>query len=235
MRAVRGFLIVAALGLLAVIGKQHYAQSVTAEDTKPCGLNCWHTDITTTYEQGGTRATADDMGQSNRPSAWYRDWSKHLCGADKAGNRTVVQAGCDNLFYFALPCSDYDSHGPIKSHIQASPWAKDNLATNQSWFKNKWIEIRYQGKTVYAQWEDVGPMGQAGHEIEDCKYVFGSDRPKQERDQHAYSALDISPAAFKLLTDDDLEIGMIQTQWRFVEAPPDGIWSANITTSGPDW
>lgn len=200
-----------------------------------CTYGCWHTGITTTYEQGGAAAGSGDMGQSNRPSAWYRNWSKQLCGTDKVGGRALVQTGCDNLYYFALPCSDYNDNGPIRDHIRRSPWRDATVAANQSWFKNRWIEIRYQGKTVYAQWEDVGPMGRAGHEVEDCDYVFGTARPKQESDHHALSALDISPLAFKVLTNNDLNVGVIQTDWRFIETPPAGDWTANITTTGTDW
>ena len=105
----------------------------------------------------------------------------------------------------------------------------------ESAFKNRWIQVNLRLgsliRTVFVQWQDVGPLY-----TDDCKYVFGGERPRQERTGDVESALDLSPAAFKYLVG-DLSIGQLKTEWRFVddvEVPP-GPWTKNITTAGPDW
>lgn len=210
----------------------------------------WHEGITTTYENGGAPPQDGDMGIPNIPSAWYTDWAKHLCGVDHDGSRALDASGCDNLYYFALPCPDFDEDGQIVANIARSPWSVKS--PDESAFKNKWIAVKYEDTTVYAQWADVGPLAPGADD--DCDYVFGHDRPAQEAGIKAgvnkdkdpgndvpFSGLDISPRAFMDLTGKSFaeidDLGFIKANWRFVEADevPDGPWKINVTTSGPDW
>ncbi|HET7446362.1 MAG TPA: hypothetical protein VFJ49_00260 [Methyloceanibacter sp.] len=90
--------------------------------------------------------------------------------------------------------------------------------------KNRWVEIRYNGRSCYAQWQDVGPSGE-----DDFAFVFGdADVPLNTFDAEA--GLDVSPAVWHRLgmTDNAL------TEWRFVEESevPDGPWTEIVTTSG---
>lgn len=191
-----------------------------------------HKNIVTTWFQAGAPAGPDDQGISNESSAWYSDWAQHMCGVDTDGSRKLNKQGCDNLYYFALPCADYNEVGPIREHIAMSPWESED---GGSAFKNRWIQVNLLlgsvVRTVFVQWQDVGPLY-----TDDCEYVFGRERPRQERTGDVESALDLSPAAFKYLVG-DLSIGMFKTEWFFVDESrvPPGPWTENITTAGPDW
>jgi hypothetical protein len=69
------------------------------------------------------------------------------------------------------------------------------------------VEVRYKGKSVYAQWADVGPFGE-----DDFDWVFGSAaKPRNKEGEKA--GLDISPAAAQYLGMSDND----KTEWRFVE------------------
>jgi len=222
--------LIAALLLLAIFGSYQWLKLSTLPGTAtPASQLATHDNITTTFFQAGTPAGEGDRGISNQSSAWYADWSAHICGVDRDGSRQIAQANCDSLYYAALPCADYDQTGPILSHTRQSPW---RASATHSAFKNRWIEVRRDSHIVYVQWEDVGPLYE-----DDCSYVFGTSRPRQEKTGAIDSALDISPAAFKMLSGGDLSIGEIKTSWRFVEASdvPAGPWRTNITTADPDW
>ncbi len=191
------------------------------------------TNIATTYFQAGMPAGPDDQGVSNQSSAWYYDWAQHMCGIDVDGTRQIDKPGCDNLFYAALPCLDTNKEMNIQlKNVANAPKSWDFLPGQVSKFKNRWIRVEHDGKTVYVQWEDVGPLY-----TNDCNYVFGTARPRQESTHAVASALDLSPAAFKQLTDGDLTVGIIQTNWQFVSDRdvPYGPWRMNVTASQPDW
>lgn len=220
-------LLACALSLIATSACADDSQARTQPDD-----TIVHENIVTTWFQAGAPAGPDDLGISNESSAWYSDWSQHMCTVDSDGSRELGQKGCDNLYYFALPCADYDEAGPIPEHIEMSPWKSE---VGGSAFKNRWIQVNLQLgsliRTVFVQWQDVGPLY-----TDDCEYVFGEERPRQERTGDVESALDISPAAFKYLVG-DLSIGRFKTEWHFVdeaEVPP-GPWTKNITTARPDW
>lgn len=188
-----------------------------------------HRNIATTTFMAGAPAGPYDQAISNQSSAWYADWAAHMGGIDDGQTLQLVRPGLDNLYYFALPCADFDDTGLLLSNVEASPWAATN---NQSAFKNRWIKVWNRQAFVYAQWEDVGPLY-----TDDCEsYVFGSGRPRQEKTHAVASALDLSPAAFQTLNS-GIADGVIRTNWQFVPAAsvPDGPWRQNITTSDPDW
>jgi hypothetical protein len=78
------------------------------------------------------------------------------------------------------------------------------------------VAIRFNNKTVYAQWEDCGPF-----RTDHWEYVFGADRPKPNLNHGA--GLDVSPAVRDFLGMNDTDV----TDWRFVdfEEVPPGPWS----------
>jgi hypothetical protein len=88
--------------------------------------------------------------------------------------------------------------------------------------KNRWIVITKDGKTAYAQWEDVGPFGE-----DDAKYVFGDALPKSKENKNA--GLDVSPAVRDYLELEDID----KVDWQFVDEKdvPRGPWKDIITTS----
>jgi hypothetical protein len=212
-------------------------ETVNHEEPNNSPYKTNHRNVLTTWFRGGTPAGVGDRGTSNVKSAWYKDWRLHLGGAD-TGQLALTRPGLDNLYYFALPCPDYNEQGIIPAHIDQARAAGLSLPAtidkNHSAFKNLWIQVRYGSKTVYAQWEDVGPLGP--NVKNDCAYVFGSSRPLQEKTKTIDSALDLSPSAYSYLQS-NLDTGVIKTSWAFVsaEAVPDGPWKANVTTAGPDW
>ncbi len=188
-----------------------------------------HQDVTTTIFWAGEEGdpeTNDNI--HNNSSAWVSDWEASFGGVDDPDDRCGYHP-CDfepkeNPFYFALPFGDYTEDGPKSAEeLQAVPWFTGQMEPGESILKNRWIEITYEGKTAYAQWQDVGPF-----EDDDAGYVFGADEPKSDR-----AGLDVSPAVADYLGID----GRGQTSWRFVEEAdvPTGPWREIITTSGPNW
>ncbi|MBP9827097.1 hypothetical protein KBC99_01295 [Candidatus Saccharibacteria bacterium] len=223
MSRLKVLILIALFGVIS-FGYFSYAQAMPRNP-----MSIVHRDIATTVFMAGSPAGIYDQGISNQSSAWYANWAKHMGGIDDGQTLQLVRPGLDNLYYFALPCADFDDTGLLLSNVEASPWA---ATKNQSAFKNRWIKIWNEQSFVYAQWEDVGPLY-----TDDCKtYVFGADRPRQEKTRAVASALDLSPAAFKTLNQ-GIADGVILTNWQFVSAisVPDGPWRQNITTSGPDW
>lgn len=188
-----------------------------------------HTHIPTTVFWVGEAADASNDFIDNHASAWNDDWVKAFGGVDNP-NARCGYAPCgvvlkENPFYFALPFGDYTEEGPKPpEQLKVIPWYKEPLKDGESILKNRWIEITFRGKKVYAQWEDVGPILE-----NDADYVFGTDRPKEE----ARSGLDVSPAVADYLGLD----GKGNTTWRFVEEAdvPDGPWKNIVTRSGPKW
>ena len=74
--------------------------------------------------------------------------------------------------------------------------------------KNRWVEIRRNGRSCFAQWQDVGPCGE-----DDFDFVFGrASKPRNTFD--AKAGLDVSPAVWHHLGMHDNDL----SAWRFVEA-----------------
>ncbi len=179
--------------------------------------------ITTVFWVG--EGANDDNGFiHNRSSYWDPDWVKNFGGVDSPDNRRGFFPGGfqpkQNPFYAALPFAEVDQDGKLKEVAKKIPGfgqSKEPLT------RNRWIEIRYKGKSCFTQWQDVGPFGE-----DDFDWVFGSaKKPKNTEGEKA--GLDISPAAAQYLgmTEND------KTEWRFVEEKdvPDGPWKAVVTRS----
>jgi hypothetical protein len=183
-----------------------------------------HTNITTTYFWAGEQASADNGYIANTASAWDEQWAQHYGGQDAPAPRNGYYPAAftpkENPFYFALPYNDIANNGKRKSSAQNCPLASQK--TVYSWCKNSWIAIRHNGKTVFAQWQDVGPF-----EEDDTAYVFGAALPKNK--QGSKAGLDVSPAVKDYLELQDVD----KTDWTFVSATQvsSGPWKTIITTS----
>ncbi len=183
-----------------------------------------HRGIVTTIFWAGEPADSDNGYISNAASAWDETWQQHYGGVDDPAHRNGYFPASftphENPFYFALPYDDVTDSGTRKVTAGACPGPSRNAA--YSWCKNAWLAIRYHGKTVYAQWEDVGP-----YETDDTSYVFGSAQPRNG--VGAGAGLDASPAVRDYLGLSDVS----NTDWQFVKATdvPGGPWRTIITTS----
>jgi hypothetical protein len=178
----------------------------------------------------GESANADNKQITNIESYWCDDWVSCFGGVDHPQSRRGFHPASftpkENPFYFALPYGEFNDNGTLKNHAKSVPWFQKSLV-GDSLLKNRWIEVRHKGRVVYAQWEDVGPFGEA-----DFDYVFGrASIPKNRINNHA--ALDLSPACWTALELKDNAL----TEWRFVEADavPIGPWREIVTASGVDW
>lgn len=191
-----------------------------------------HKNISTTYFWVGEEAGKDNKNISNLPSAWDEDWAKHFGGVDDPGKRNgfcpAKFSPKENPFYFALPYNDFNESGKQKNDAVAlAMWAKGKkFGAQQSMCKNQWIKITKNGKSAYAQWEDVGPFGE-----DDKAYVFGNSAPKSKENNRA--GLDVSPAVRDYLGLGDID----KTDWQFIDAEdvPSGPWKNVVTTSQVYW
>jgi hypothetical protein len=160
-----------------------------------------------------------------------------------------------NPYYCALPYNNetfnyyYDNAG----FRPDPPYTYDMLSAK---CKNRWIEIYYNGKVAYCQWEDVGPWF-----VDDYKYVFdvtGKTRPAAEsyigQKVSKYlnfitsstlstsdcngAGIDLSPTLMKYLTGQ--ENNKIKVMWRFcseeealVADPLKKYWAHSINNNAP--
>jgi hypothetical protein len=191
--------------------------------TPPAGL---HENITVTIFWVGEPAGPDNANISNAESAWDGNWQTHYDGFDDPDHRNgYYPAGftpSENPFYFALPYNDLDDNGDRKPTANNCP----NVGASVSWCKNAWIKITKGSKTVYAQWEDVGPLKE-----DDVAYVFGTAAPANR--WGAKAGLDVSPAVRDYLGLADVD----KVSWTFVSAAevPSGPWKQIVTTSAGGW
>jgi hypothetical protein len=169
----------------------------------------------------GEGATSDNGHIHNYSSYWDVNWMRHFGGVDSPLNRKgYLPAGFtpkQNPFYVALPFAETDSNGELKDVVKRIPGYGDKGPLT----KNRWVEIRYNGKSCFGQWQDVGPFGE-----DDFDWVFGSaTKPKNERGEKA--GLDVSPAIAGYL---GLE-GSGRTEWRFADEKdvPPGLWKSVVT------
>jgi hypothetical protein len=162
----------------------------------------WKLNITSTVFWAGEapNPSIDDPG--NLRSAWNASW--------------VADAAHENPFYVALPYNDVSEHHTKPEARQVVPWFRTSFVRDgQSVCKDRWVEIRHQGRVAYAQWKDVGPFS-----TDHWQYVFGSERPRPNGNRDA--GIDVSPAV-----RDYLGLAGIDTcDWRFIEARqvPHGPW-----------
>jgi hypothetical protein len=216
----------AALVVVALLALTACTRGATAEVPAPAAYPV-HAGITATVFWVGEPATADNDDIANDESYWDGAWESHFGGFDDPDHRTadgrrpVAFEPKENAFYFALPYGELDDDDAIEPDVQKVPWYDgQEIDRDHSILKNRWIEVRRGAKTVYAQWQDVGPFDE-----DDPDYVFGGAPPRQAR-----SGLDLSPAAAAAIGLD----GRGEVSWRFVRGSdvPAGPWTKTTTTRG---
>jgi hypothetical protein len=162
----------------------------------------------------------------NHESYWDKDWQANYGGIDDPERRNRHwPAGFNpkqNPFYVALPYGEFAEEGDaLKDNARRVPWYRSGL---DPLLKNRWVEIERDGRSCFAQWQDVGPCGE-----DDFAYVFGSaSKPRNTFD--AKAGLDVSPAVWHYLGMRDNG----PTGWRFIDAAtvPAGPWTEIVTTLG---
>jgi hypothetical protein len=184
-------------------------------------MNAFKKTMTTVFWVG-EEANADNGYIHNYGSYWDPHWMKHFGGVDGPGRRSGYHpAGFkpkQNPFYVALPFAEVDEDGKLKAIAKKIPGFGES---KEPITRNRWVEIRYKGKSCFAQWQDVGPSGE-----DDFDWVFGTaSKPKNKFGLKA--GLDISPASAQYLGIED----SAHTEWRFVAANevPDGPWKDIVT------
>ncbi len=188
------------------------------------GVYPWRLNITATVFWVGEDASARNPVH-NHKSSWDGDWRDNFGGFDNpdpqqrtADYRPKAFIPRQNPFYVALPYNDVSrgKHKPEAARV--IPWfRKEFVKEGQSVCKGKWVQIQYNGKYCFAQWEDCGPFT-----TEDWPYVFGDKTPVNMENKRA--GIDISPAVRDYL---GIKGGTALVNWRFVEfyRIPRGPWS----------
>jgi hypothetical protein len=205
--------------LLSPASKPHSAQNQTA-------VSFSHQNIISTYFWVGEPGDSDNGFIPNSASAWDEKWQSHFGGVDDPAHRNgYFPAGFtprENPFYVALPYNDLSENGDRKITASSCRQFTPNWQANYSWCKNIWVAVRHGDKTVYAQWEDVGPFNE-----DDFAYVFGGGAPKNKTD--AKAGIDVSPAVKSYLGLKDVD----RVDWSFVSAASvtEGPWRQIITSS----
>jgi hypothetical protein len=161
----------------------------------------------------------------NHESYWDKDWQASYGGIDDPERRNGHwPAGFkpkENPFYVALPYGEFGEANALKLEAQRVPWYRPGVSPL---LKNRWVEIVRDGRSCFAQWQDVGPCGE-----DDFDFVFGT-AAKPRNTFEAKAGLDVSPAVWH-------HFGMSNNglaAWRFVDAAdvPEGPWTEIVTISG---
>ncbi len=205
--------------------RQNFPDPKTLPQTKRIGAYPWHFDITATYFFIGELASQNNP-VPNTASSWDSMWDDNYGGYDdpNPANRdpvTYAPKGFTpqlNPFYVALPYNDIQHGGPRPEASSVIPWYKrDKAGKYESVCRGMWVQIYYNGKYCFAQWEDVGPFC-----VDDWEYVFKGARPRNTSNKCA--GIDISPAVRDYL---GIPGGMATVHWRFVEFSlvPGGPWA----------
>ena len=183
-------------------------------------------DILTTVFWIGERAKPNSGWSDNLDSAWDRRWKENFGGLDSPVYRKGFFPASfqprQNPFYVALPFNDISNPEYLDSCPLLQYFKSKKASKSKSVCKNRWIEIVFNGKSCYAQWQDVGPIF-----TNDYKYVFQGNEPRaHEKDM---AGLDISPAVRDFLSIKTT----CRTSWRFVdeEDVPEGPWKMVVTRS----
>lgn len=183
----------------------------------------WKTGIVGTVFWVGEQPTQNNP-VPNTASSWDPQWMKTFGGYDDPdvaaranGYRPSGFIPKLNPFYVALPYNDCVNYKTTKEEAaRVIPWFKETFTKEgKSVCHNRWIAIRHNGRTCYAQWSDCGPFV-----TNDADYVFGDARPTNMKNQGA--GIDLAPAVRDYL---DFTSGQ-KCDWRFVEEKevPDGPW-----------
>ncbi len=205
--------------------RSNFPNPKTLSATPRPGTYPWHFDITATYFYIGEQATRNNP-VPNTASSWDSMWDDNYGGFDdpNPANRDPVTFAPRaftpqlNPFYVALPYNDIQRGGPRPEAEKVIPWyRRDKGGKYESVCRGTWVQIYYQGRYCFAQWEDVGPFC-----VDDWEYVFRGARPRNRNNKGA--GIDISPAVRDYL---GIRGGMATVHWRFVEfsVVPGGPWA----------
>lgn len=200
------------------------AARVVVEDPRDWWLarTKWKYGIVATVFWVGEQPTANNPTPNDK-SAWDVNWMANFGGYDDPVRRNGYHPADFvprlNPFYVALPYNDLAVGGGHRAEApDVIPWFwMDFRGSGISLCKGRWVEIHYNGKVCYAQWEDVGPFA-----TDHWQYVFGDERPRPNLNRGA--GIDVSPAVRDFL-------GMpsgARVDWRFAaaHAVPDGPWKS---------
>jgi len=198
----------------------------TAQPTRI--LYPWKTYVTSTIFWVGEQPTARNP-TPNCKSSWDQSWAINFGGYDDPNpqNRIANHATGEfrpkafipklNPFYIALPYNDvkgWAAHKPEAPRV--IPWfSRMRPEPGKTVLKGRWLQIYFNGRSCYAQWEDCGPWT-----TDDWEYVFGTKPPKNR--ENGAAGIDLSPSIRDFLV---LRSGQ-KVHWRFVEAGqvPYGPW-----------
>jgi hypothetical protein len=188
----------------------------------------WKTYVTATIFWCGEQPTARNP-TPNCKSSWDTKWAENFGGYDdpdpakRIANHTTGEFRPKgfipklNPFYIALPYNDvqgWKKHKPEASKV--IPWfSRHRPAPGKTVLKGRWVQIFYNKRSCYAQWEDCGPWT-----TDDWQYVFGNKPPKTT--QNGAAGIDLSPSIRDYLGAPS----GTKIHWRFVEASqvPYGPW-----------
>lgn len=205
----------AAAGLLLIAGEAQMLR------TRPGGFKV----TMTTLFWVGEPSNDQNAFIPNHESYWDKDWQANYGGVDhperRNGHWPAGFTPKQNPFYVALPYGEFTPDEAIKKAARRVPWYQAGL---DPLLKNRWVEIEREGRSCFAQWQDVGPCGE-----DDFAFVFGeATKPRNSFD--AKAGLDVSPAVWHYLGMRDNGL----TAWRFVAASdvPEGPWTEIVTTLG---
>lgn len=188
------------------------------------GTYPWRLNITATVFWVGEEPTERNP-VANHKSSWDSAWRENFGGFDNPDPvcrtrdfRPKTFIPRQNPFYVALPYNDVSRGGHKAEASRVIPWFRREYAgKGQSVCKGRWVQIVYNKRSCFAQWEDCGPFT-----TEDWPYVFGDKPPVNTQNKGA--GIDISPAVRDYL---GITGGTAIVHWRFVEfyRIPRGPWS----------
>jgi hypothetical protein len=169
--------------------------------------------VTTDYPwKANIITTVFSIGESRKNArGWNPHWTRDNGGLDNAdkmsGYASSRHASTLNPFYVALPFNDLAYPKQAALWIPAG-WRKPSQNGKPvSACQGRWVEMKNRdGRTCFAQWEDVGPL-----RTDHAEYVFGSEGP----DTPNRAGLNVSPAVALYLGIDRHGSGI--TSWRFVD------------------
>ncbi len=222
MRNVTAALYLITSGILCAQGP--VIRTPTYQPTARVKIYPWKKHITATIFWIGEKPTPKNP-TPNHASSWDTNWQKNFGGYDNPNDRAAVGYRPAafipklNPFYIALPYNDRVNYKLVKPEAsRVIPWFHPSkVHKGKSCLKGRWVQIVYQNRSCYAQWEDCGPFNTV-----DYQYVFGDKRPINPKNNGA--GIDLSPSIRDYLR---LKSGQ-KVHWRFVEASqvPNGPWKA---------
>lgn len=178
----------------------------------------WRCDITSTVFWIGEPAAPGSP--SNARSSYDPRWVQNFGGIDSPDRRSgLLPANFiprQNPYYTALPVCDVINGRTVAEAAAWIPWFKAQFKQDGvSVLKGRWVAIRHEGRTCYAQIEDAGP-----YHVDDWAFVFGGSPPRPHANNDA--GIDVSPSV-----RDYLQLkGLDRVDFRFIEAweVPEGPW-----------